>query len=57
MPPSPPAGKRLSHRGRPAREAQFQAAVRGALLADEVTPELGGVLSTRAVADAVLARL
>jgi 3-isopropylmalate dehydrogenase len=51
------AGQLLSHLGRPALEAQIQAAVRGALLADEVTPELGGALSTRAVADAVLGRL
>ena len=51
------AGMLLSHLGRPELEARIKAAVRGCLLADEVTPELGGRLSTRAVGDAVLARL
>ena len=51
------AGMLLSHLGRPELEARVKEAVRGCLLADEVTPELGGRLSTRAVGDAVLARL
>ena len=51
------AGQLLSHLGRPELEARIAEAVRGALLADEVTPELGGALSTSAVGDAVLARL
>ena len=51
------AGMMLGHLGRPALEAQLQDAVQACLLADQVTPELGGTLSTREVADAVLARL
>jgi 3-isopropylmalate dehydrogenase len=51
------AGQLLSHLGRPELEARIGEAVRGALLADEVTPELGGTLSTAEVGDAVLARL
>ncbi len=51
------AGMMLEFLGRPDDHARIQAAVRGCLLADEVTPELGGTLSTRAVGDALLARL
>lgn len=43
--------------GRPELDTRVVEAVRGCLLADEVTPELGGTLSTAAVGDAVLARL
>ncbi|MEL6347439.1 MAG: isocitrate/isopropylmalate family dehydrogenase, partial [Myxococcota bacterium] len=51
------AGMMMNFLGRPELEAQVQAAVRGCLLADEVTPELGGALSTQAVTDSVLRRL
>ena len=51
------AGMMLNHLGRPEVEKRIQAAVQGCLLADEVTPELGGSLSTAQVTDAFLARL
>ena len=51
------AGMMLNHLGRPELEKRIQAAVQGCLLNDEVTPELGGTLSTKAVTDAFLARL
>jgi 3-isopropylmalate dehydrogenase len=51
------AGMLLSHLGYPGLEAKVQAAVQACLLADEVTPELGGRLSTRGVGDALLAHL
>ena len=51
------AGMMLNHLGRPEDEKRIQAAVQGCLLADEVTPELGGTLSTAQVTDALLARL
>ena len=51
------AGMMLGRLGRPALEQQINAAVQQCLLADEVTAELGGTLSTSAVGDAVLRRL
>jgi 3-isopropylmalate dehydrogenase len=51
------AGMLLSHLGKVGLEQRIQNAVRDCLLADETTPELGGRLSTRAVGDALLARL
>ena len=51
------AGMMLNHLGRPELEKRIQAAVQGCLLADEVTPELGGTLSTVQVTDALIARL
>ena len=51
------AGMMLNHLGHPELEKRVQAAVQACLLADEVTPELGGTLSTVQVTDAVLARL
>ena len=51
------AGMMLTHLGRPELETRIQGAVQGALLADAVTRELGGRLTTREAADAVLARL
>lgn len=51
------AGMMLGHLGYTAEEARVQAAVQGCLLDDQVTPELGGTLTTTQVADAVLARL
>jgi 3-isopropylmalate dehydrogenase len=51
------AGMMLNFLGRPELEVRIQDAVRFCLLSDLVTPELGGKLSTTAVADAVLARL
>jgi isocitrate/isopropylmalate dehydrogenase len=43
--------------GRTDLEKKVNEAVRACLLADEVTPELGGTLTTAQVGDAVLARL
>ena len=51
------AGMMLSNLGYPELEGRIQNAVQNCLLADEVTPELGGRLSTQAVGDAVLRRL
>ena len=51
------AGMMLDYLGRPDLEARVQSAVQGALLADEVSADLGGELTTRQSADAVLARL
>ncbi len=51
------AGMMLNHLGRPQDERRIQAAVQACLLNDEVTPELGGTLSTAQVTDAFLARL
>ena len=51
------AGMMFNHLGRPELETRIQAAVQGCLLADEVTRELGGTLTTREATDAVLARL
>ena len=47
----------LEQLGRPEPAARIQSAVKGCLLADQVTPELGGKLSTREVGDVVLDRL
>lgn len=51
------AGMLLSHLGHAELETRVLQAVQGCLLADEVTPELGGTLSTARVGDAVLRRL
>jgi 3-isopropylmalate dehydrogenase len=51
------AGMMLNHLGRPEDEKRIQAAVQACLLADEVTPELGGSLTTAQVTDALLSRL
>lgn len=51
------AGMMLTYLGYPELERDIQRAVQGALLADEVTPELGGTLTTSQVTDAVLGRL
>jgi 3-isopropylmalate dehydrogenase len=50
-------GMMMGHLGRPALQARIEAAVQACLLADQVTPELGGTLSTREVGDALLDRL
>jgi 3-isopropylmalate dehydrogenase len=50
-------GMLLEHLGHPALNAELEAAVAATLVADEVTPELGGSLSTSQVTDAVLRRL
>ncbi len=50
-------GMMYTHLGRPELEKQITAAVRACLLADQITPELGGKLTTKQVGDAVLARL
>jgi len=50
-------GMMLNFLGRPEQEVRIQEAVKGCLLADQVTPELGGKLTTSAVGDAVLSRL
>ncbi len=47
-------GMMLEHLGFPAEHARVQAAVRACLERDQVTPELGGKLSTRDVASAVI---
>ena len=51
------AGMMLEYLGRPDAHTRIQGAVQACLLADQVTPELGGTLSTSAVGDAILARL
>ncbi len=51
------AGMMLGVLGRPQLEERVQEAVRACLLADQVTPELGGRLRTSEVGDAVLDRL
>ena len=51
------AGMMLEFLGRPDAAARVQRSVQACLLADEVTPELGGSLTTAQVGDAVLARL
>jgi 3-isopropylmalate dehydrogenase len=51
------AGMMLTHLGRHGLEARITSAVRECLLADQVTPELGGKLRTAEVGDAVLQRL
>lgn len=51
------AGMMLNFLGEPALEEHIQRAVRACLLADQVTPELGGTLKTAEVTDAVLAHL
>jgi isocitrate/isopropylmalate dehydrogenase len=51
------AGMMLTHLGFPHLEPVVQEAVRGCLLADETTRELGGSLGTSAATDAVLRRL
>jgi len=51
------AGMMLNFLGAPERQRRIQQAVQATLLADQVTPELGGTLSTREVADAVIDRL
>jgi len=51
------AGMMLGWLGHPELEARVEAAVRACLEADQVTPELGGTLSTSAVGDAVIAAL
>jgi len=50
-------GMMYNHFGRPELEARILKAVQETLLADQITPELGGTLSTSAVTDAVLGRL
>ena len=50
-------GLLLDHLGHPALNAEIERAVQAVLLADEVTPELGGRLTTREVGDAVISRL
>jgi len=50
-------GMMLTHLGYDGLEARIQGAIRDCLLADEVTPELGGTLTTSQVTDALLARL
>lgn len=51
------AGLLLEHLGRPDLNQRVEAAVRAALLADHVTPELGGALTTAQVGDAILQHL
>ena len=51
------AGMMLSFLGYPELNTAVQDAVQQTLLADEVTPELGGTLTTTQVTDCVLARL
>jgi isocitrate/isopropylmalate dehydrogenase len=51
------AGMMLDFLGRPEDANRVQETVKAVLLADEVTPELGGTLTTEQVGDAVLARL
>lgn len=50
-------GMMLAYLGRPELETRIQTAVQSVLLADLVTPELGGNLHTSAVTDAILERL
>jgi 3-isopropylmalate dehydrogenase len=51
------AGMMLGHLGRPEHQVRIESAVKACLLADQVTPELGGTLTTRQVGDAILDRL
>lgn len=51
------AGMLLGHLGRTAEQARIEAAVQACLLADQVTPELGGSLTTHEVGSALLDRL
>ena len=51
------AGMMVGWLGNPELEARVEAAVRSCLEADQVTPELGGTLSTAAVGDAVVGYL
>ncbi len=51
------AGMMLTFLGHPELETRILDAVQQTLLADEVTPELGGTLTTSQVTDCVLARL
>ena len=51
------AGMMLTFLGHPELEQRIQEAVKQTLLADEVTPELGGTLTTTEVTDRVLSRL
>ncbi len=50
-------GMMYTHLGRPELEKKIFKAVQDTLLADQVTPELGGTLSTTEVTDAILVRL
>jgi isocitrate/isopropylmalate dehydrogenase len=47
----------LANLGRPELDVRIIDAVRQLLIADQTTPELGGVLTTSQVTDALLARL
>jgi 3-isopropylmalate dehydrogenase len=51
------AGMMLEYLGFPEDHHRILAAVQACLAADQITPELGGALSTRQVGDAVLSRL
>ena len=51
------AGMMLGYLGHADLEDRIEAAVRECLIADRITPELGGTLSTSAVGDAVVAAL
>jgi 3-isopropylmalate dehydrogenase len=51
------AGMMLNFLGRSEQESRIQSAVQGCLLADQTTRELGGSLSTREAAQAVIDRL
>jgi len=51
------AGMMLTFLGHPELETRIQKAVQAALKADQVTPELGGSLTTSQVTDGILARL
>jgi len=51
------AGMMLSWLGHSELEQRIEDAVRACLEADQITPELGGTLTTSAVGDAVIARL
>jgi 3-isopropylmalate dehydrogenase len=51
------AGMMLANLGRPELDVRIIDAVRQLLIADQTTPELGGVLTTSQVTDALLARL
>jgi 3-isopropylmalate dehydrogenase len=51
------AGMMLGHLGRTELQGRIESAVQACLLADQVTPELGGTLSTHDVGTALLDRL
>ena len=51
------AGMMLGHLGRTGLQHRIEAAVQACLLADQVTPELGGTLSTHDVGTALIDRL